>query len=150
MAKRPQSIRQVLNADEELRRLHQNISQQQHLANQVKDSLPGQVAQHCHVISLDGNSLRIVTDSSLWAAKIRFSEPQLLASIRRKYPQVRDLQIATRPIAITKPLRVAQRAIPQFSAKATQHVENAAKSVSNEPLKHAMQRLAKTLGKLTD
>jgi hypothetical protein len=94
--------------------------------------------------------LRIVTDSSLWAAKIRFSEPQLLASIRRKYPQVRDLQIATRPIAKTKPLRVAQRAKPQFTAKATQHVENAAKSLSNEPLKHAMQRLAKTLGKLTD
>jgi hypothetical protein len=149
MAKRPQSIRQVLNADEELRRLHQNISQQQHLANQVKDSLPGQVAQHCHVISLDGNNVRIVTDSSLWAAKIRFSEPQLLASIRRKYPHVCDLQVSTRPIAQTKPLRVARRAKAQFTAKSTQHVKNAAKSVSNEPLKQAMQRLAKTLEKLT-
>ncbi len=120
--------------------------QHQDLLAQVREVLPADLAAHCTSATLSGSVLHLQVDSPVWGARLRYHVPDLLSGLRTQHPGLASIRVHTR---VTTPARASRtkrrRSRPYRSAHAAKYLEQAACSVEDEKLSHALRRLAKTL-----
>ena len=122
------------------------LGQLQHLRRLtalLRGALPEPLASHCLAANLDGETLVVGCDSAVWATKLRYQVPAVLARLRN-HPDVPALaQIRIR----VQPLREAQRrAVPRrarLSAHNGQLISAMAEETADPALKAALLRLSR-------
>src|SRR3990172_7179751 len=79
----PKSIASLLKTTSLLRPLISRVEMLRHATEALHSSLPASLHAHCQVANIEGHTLSIVTDSSAWAAKLRYLIPALLEKLNR-------------------------------------------------------------------
>jgi hypothetical protein len=105
----------------------------------LEDPLKG----HLRVAHMVGDTLTLVADSPAWSARARYQSPRILEHLRQRLgnPGLARVQLLTRPVeARSKPAPGKPR---RLSGRAASLLESVAASTDNEPLSHALRRLAR-------
>jgi len=137
----------------------QNLSVLTHI---LREETPAHSHAHFQVVNISKHSLNIVTDSSMWATKLRQLAPQLVAALQNKrsskaykldlsriIPEnIQHIQIVTRPEqAGHLPLSQAQKARKKeplhLSASVASQLASCAEFISDDKLKVALMKLSK-------
>ena len=133
----------------ELPRLIDAVTKQNATLQLVRALLPAQYASHCISVSVDGNQLSVVADSSVWANRLRFETNHLLAkcgnfdelahieSIRFRTKSKRELE--------SKLAESERRNHTAVSTDAIDAVSQAVESVEHPSLRLALADLQRTL-----
>ncbi len=148
MDRKPQSVARLLQTRSDLAELLRQTGQRRELLQQVRRALPEELAPHCVAATLERGSLRLRADSPVWAARLRYQVPQLLARLRADRPGLANIQVKAGPAAdggIARSRQDAPAAPRAPSPAAASAVEAAARQVTDPSLCHALQRLARTL-----
>ncbi len=148
MDRKPQSVARLLQNRSDLAELLRQTEQRQALLQQVRRALSEELAAHCVAATLERGGLKLRADSPVWAARLRYQVPQLLARLRADRPGLANIQVKAGPAAdggTARSLRSAP-AVPRApSPAAATAVEAAAEQVTDPSLCHALRRLARTL-----
>jgi len=146
MRAKPRRIAAILQQQPQLATLITRSRQHRDLLAQVREVLPSDLATHCTSATLNGNVLHLQVDSPVWGARLRYHVPGLLSGLRARHPGLASIRVRTR---VTTPARASRTNRRRFrvhhSPRAAEHLEQAARSVEDENLSHALRRLAKTL-----
>jgi hypothetical protein len=110
----------------------------------VRRLLPPEMAPHCLHAALDGERVCLLTDGPVWASRLRFLVPQLVAGLAGRFPQVHEVRIRISPPGIECP-QPDGAATPVRLAEATiAHLKEAAAGMTDPDLAAALLRLAAT------
>jgi len=122
--------------------IQKKLNQQRKLLRLVKASLNDNVASHCLHINSSSKSITLFTDSSIWASKLLYLRPTILAALSTHFgEQIHTLKIKvlTKQVkpTLTFPKPPSDTAIKSLSAtKDTQ---------TSDKLNISMNKLIKTL-----
>lgn len=131
-------------------RLIRRARQLRQIASTVEKLLPPALADHCQPGNVENDTLTVYLDSSIWATKMRYFSPQLLAHLQG-IPQTRHIrQIRTvvrpplfqQPSAVTSPSRHRT-----LSSKSAALLCEAAAATESPRLSAALRRLARHVKK---
>jgi hypothetical protein len=112
------------------------------LLQTVRRLLPAELSPHCLHATLDGGRVHLLSDGPVWASRLRFSVPQLVAGLAGPFPQVREVRIRVSPAGASPP-RTDQGASPSRLSEATvAHLRETAAGVADPDLAAALLRLA--------
>lgn len=123
--------------------LRQALSAHAALEQRLLARLPTPLQGHCRLGQIRDNKLILIVDSAAWATRLRFLTPQLIKqfaaddSVTVDTLEVR-IQPQNQPAASPPPARSPARLSPENAALIT----SLARSISDEKLSHALQRLA--------
>ncbi len=142
-ARTPRSVAKILDqvGNSDPLSLTQRVRKLVLFERQVLACLPQELAVHCQVAGVRDGSLRLVTDSPSWAARLRFQEPLLikaLAGLGQR--ETRRIQVKVAP-------KEQPRSLPTHTFKMTADnarlLEQTARAISDPNLAQALLRLAK-------
>lgn len=110
----------------------------------LAELLPAPLNEHCHVLNVRDATLVLAADSPVWAARLRFHSAQLVKQLcERQTVTVRTVRIRVR-----SPQRGYRQDNPRPaarpSARGSAMIRKAAETVSDDNLKSALLRLAKS------
>jgi len=107
----------------------------------LESQLPSPLNQECHLINLRGSTLVIGAFSPVWAARVRFQCPRLLATIERELPfVVRKIQVKVLP-AKPQQKQGTYRAM-KMTSDAARLLLQTARNLDHPRLSAALSRLA--------
>lgn len=123
--------------------LRQALAAHSSLEQRLLARLPAPLRPHCRLGRIRDNTLIIIVDSAAWATRLRFLSAQLVKqfadddSVTVTKLEVR-IQPQNQPVASPPPARPAAR----LSAENAALITSLARSVGDEKLSRALQRLA--------
>jgi len=116
------------------------------IASILEEYLPSPLLAHCLPGNIKDDTLTIYIDSPVWATKIRYLSPQLLAHLR-KAPQTKGIQRIQAVVnpAIFQQITPASPAVVHrpLSSKSADLLLHAAASTDSPSLSRALRRLAR-------
>jgi hypothetical protein len=115
------------------------IERNARLLRQIQRALPSPLDEHCLHASLQSGELTLVTDSPVWASRLRFFTPEIERSLDRRFGPVSSCRIRIRPGAAA-PLTAPKH---RLSSQAAQHLMDAAEGIADAALASALRRIAK-------
>jgi hypothetical protein len=115
----------------------------QQLSRWVQNMLVPELASHCQVLNIRGNTLILGTDATVWATRLRYQLPSLLRDLQQHpgLEQLNDIQIRVQPASIPPAGRSAKRR-PTLSADSSHCLQQCADTIDDIALSRALQRLA--------
>ncbi len=113
----------------------------------LRGALGNPLAEHCQAANLDGTTLVISTDSSAWAAKLRYCLTTLLSQLqdRSDLPAIEQLRIRILPGNVSPPAPAARRLA--ISSEAAAVISHVAENTTDPQLQAALRRLARHAAK---
>ena len=103
-------------------------------------AIPTSLQAHCDVANFRGQTLVLVTHSSVWAAKLRHISPRILHAARKLCKiDAQKIQIKIQPFTVAKPQSTRPRTLPQRTAV---HLRDVASGVEDEELKEILLTIA--------
>jgi len=103
--------------------------------------LPANCRNHVTASNFSNNTLTLIADSPVWAARLRMQQKQIISTIKQQL----NLPINSINFRFQQPETVKVRekkAAPSLSQQSSKIIEQTADSVDNEALKAALLRLA--------
>ncbi|WP_052190455.1 MULTISPECIES: DciA family protein [Chitinibacter] len=132
-------VSQLMEGDFQLKRLVRQLDQYQQLLQIVRSALSPEVARVCQGVAWSGSTLLVAVPGSAAAARLRQSEPDILAALDRAGVHATAIRAKVQ-VALqqgnpmqTKTLRMTEPAKAAFSALAEE--------VSDPDLKQALSNL---------
>jgi len=121
----------------------------------VSQCLPVELCSQLLFLRVAAQKLHITTSSSAWAARLRFSAPELLAVLNRDGIAANGVSVHVLPenSQLTATVRQSQRTKPNASQRTIDTINQVAEAVivdqetENDSLQTALQRLARNLEK---
>jgi len=114
------------------------------LNNKLLDLLPSPLPHHCHLAKIDNQTLVIIVDSPIWATRLRYSIPDLLAKLKHQsqyFFPVRDIKVKVEPIwHIKTPINTLKP--KPISKKTAQCLTDTANTIENNAIKNALLKMA--------
>ena len=113
----------------------------------LRGALGNPLAEHCQAANLDGTTLVISTDSSAWAAQLRYRLTTLLSQLqdRSDLPAIEQLRIRVLPGNVAPPAPAARRLA--ISSEAAAVISHVAENTTDPQLQAALRRLARHAAK---
>ena len=128
------------------------LRQRDRLLAEVRALLPAELRAHCVGATREGERLTLTTEASVWAARLRFAVPPLLAAYAQRGAPLTKVQVRVLP---PTPLRAAGAELtPEAAPRArltvpgpavTDQLEALAAGQPDDPLAASLARLAQTL-----
>lgn len=126
------SARPLLERSRKLQRLEEKICQ----------LLPEGLAEHCRIMNLKNGILTLSTTAPAWAARLRFSAPELLLQLRRRYAmQLQTVEVRILPQSSTEAESVSAHPMELSMQNATL-LAKTARTIDHPELQEALYRLA--------
>jgi hypothetical protein len=125
-------------------RARQRLAQVNLLDRAVRKRLPRALAPHCRVADYHSGVLVLITESPVWAARLRFHVGDLRRALRDQ-PKMAISAVRVRVSPARAPT-VQSGAGPTLSAAGSAHIAAAASSLEPGPLREALERLAGRAG----
>jgi hypothetical protein len=133
---------QRLADQEALRAILNAVERQRLLLAAVQARLAPPLDQHCRYADLDNGRLTLVTDSPVWAARLRFLAPELLTGLHETHGVIKECRVRVQPTSLpTRAPTQAHRAIAMPPA-AARLLLAAAEAQAGTELGLALRRLA--------
>lgn len=108
----------------------------------LKDAIQRPLGDHITVANVVNNILTIYTDSAAWAARLRFSIPEMLDSLDKKAPDLSIKSIRIKVMPTDNP-GTETGYKPALSEKNSLLLKNVADSISDAELREALLRLSR-------
>jgi len=102
--------------------------------------LPENLIAHCKVINLRRETLILGATSSAWAARLRFSAPELAKQLRDQHSLELSVQVRILPQTTEAP--ALKRGQPKLSMQNATLLAETAKTIGHPGLQEALYRLA--------
>jgi hypothetical protein len=113
-----------------------------HLSRQIRKHLPPELASRCEVIEYNANYLILLTDSPVWAARLRYASAELQQRlVAAEALQVRRIKVRVSPTGRSEP-PLKHQAAPRLSAENARLLRQTAQAVGDRKLAAALCRLA--------
>lgn len=138
MKPRPTQVQHYFSAGSEIAGLLEKARDSLRVTGQVRKLLPDELAGRLSAAIRDGDRLVLLAESPVWAARIRFSVPNL----RLKLPGVRDIRVRAVPPESASSARQPPRKPPPPSAESAEQIKIIANGVTDPELRQALMRLA--------
>jgi len=139
----PDRVKQILHSSRHLKKLLADGDKQQRILNLIKELLDKQVADHCQSASLTDNRLRLFTDSTIWASRLRFQSQALKQQLAAHGLNISQIDVRVSLDALQKPVPRKKPARPVLSSSAARLIMETAEGFDNDPeLAAALTRLA--------
>ncbi|MBK8161941.1 MAG: DUF721 domain-containing protein [Gammaproteobacteria bacterium] len=108
----------------------------------LRDRLPPQLGPHCQIGGIVRESLILHADSAVWASKLRYYCPQLLADLCQQpdFRQISEIRVKVVPQQTVQSSRQPVRR--RMPSSATRLLLAVAAATPPSPLKEALLRLA--------
>lgn len=120
------------------------------LTSILSGELSAETSGHYHVAGVDNNTLVIITDSPVWATRLRQLAPNIIEILSDKVKGgLQHIRITSRHGSISAPKLHSDTIERVLSEQSAQQVAQTAKHIQNKALKAAMLKLAKR-GKKVD
>lgn len=116
------------------------------LTRAIGHALPPALATHCLHAALDGGALTLVTDSPVWASRLRFFGPELRRALAATYGPIATCRVRIQPQAAAPPPGGRAGDMPHLSAATVEHLIETAAGMKDEELAAALRRLAQVGG----
>jgi hypothetical protein len=104
-----------------------------------------ELAAHCQLANIRGNTLVVTASSTAWATRVRYQSPQLLQKIRceERFRGIDTIHVRITPL--TSPLARTSQPIRRasMSGAASECLSQCAEGVEDQNLRSALQHLAK-------
>jgi hypothetical protein len=135
----PQRLNSFFASNQELRQLSGKVRQLRAFQLHYEQVAPASLLRASHVIQMEQNVLTLAANNSAVAAKLRQMTPELVRQLQLRGCEVTGIQVR---VQVTSPPD-ARAAIPaSVSAQGKQQLSELAATLSDSPLKSALQRLA--------
>jgi hypothetical protein len=121
--------------------LCQRASELRVFQDKLKAKLSPPLCDHFILANIDDNTLTIHTDSSAWAARLRFKTPDILSHIQELCGANSPLTIRIKVAPPAHQNKTALRTI-KLSNKNAQLIQDAANSITDPVLRGALLKLA--------
>jgi len=117
------------------------------LLETAQAALPDDLAERVVGVSLDGETLIVQTEQAVWASRLRYAAPQLLAAFAKAFPHLRLRQCKVKISPLPRSAAPARRqaALPPDSA--IEEMETLSRLIEDGELAKRLQRLAETARK---
>ena len=123
--------------------LRQALSAHAALEQRLLARLPAPLRAHCRLGRVRDNTLIIIVDSAAWATRLRFLTPQLVKQFSRDDSvTVNKLEVRIQPQNEPVSNPPPGRSPARLSAENAALITSLARSVDDEKLSRALQRLA--------
>lgn len=147
MKSRPNKINKIISTSKHLKNLLYVSRQQEQILKTIKQLLDTQLAAHCISAHYSKQRLKIFTDSSVWASRLRFQTKSLAGKLATHQLSVHKIDVRVIPKSKTfqpatnKKIRSANK----ISAQAAENIVQTAGLVNDEDLETALRRLARSV-----
>ena len=122
--------------------LLQHLEWLTHLTRQIRKHLPPELAGRCEVIEYKADCLVLLTDSPVWAARLRYASADLQHRLATaEVLQVHRIKVRVSPTGRSEPPRKGP-AGPQLSAENACLLRQTAQALADRKLAAALCRLA--------
>lgn len=142
--KTPMSVPQLLGAtaDASLQTVLQRVQELLRLEKAVLELLEPPLKSHCRVANLRDETLVLFTDSPVWATRLRFQGPNVLARLRQTPigARVRRLDVKVK-LAASQP-RSSVDSLPKLSARTVALLRDVAQLCEEDALRNVFLRLS--------
>jgi len=140
MKNRTLKTERIIKNSAHLQKLIQSSHDQQQIFLKIKELLEPQLAAHCISTHYSGQSLKLFTDSSVWASRFRFQSKSLLKKLYDNHIPVHKLDVKVIPES--RPPEPRKHPARRISEQAAQTLIDTADSIDDEKLQAAMRKLA--------
>ncbi len=141
-SKRPKHVTHVYKQNSALSKIRQHAQLLEQMNHLFQQQLPAQFSAHCKLANIHDKTLIIHTDNASYSSLLRFQAPSLCQSLSQKLGiDINTIDVKVRPHyrpfekQSTNPL-----SLPTTAAEA---LVQTAESMSDGPLKTALEKLAK-------
>lgn len=98
---------------------------------------------HCLHATLEGAQLWLLTDGPVWASRLRFAAPELVAGLRQVGMAATEVRVRVAPAAIQVQPTDGAKTQARLSAATAAHLKRAAATMDDADLAAALLRLAR-------
>jgi len=138
--KKPKSVKQILGSQTSgLKELLHYCQQLSALNIQLSNLLPPPLSLHCTAVGVKQQTLILVTDSPVWATRLRLQSLDLIKALKEF--QLKSVIVNIQPRQKTP--EFPPRARPKMSSDTSNLLNNIAETTGDLKLKQALQRLAR-------
>jgi hypothetical protein len=138
----------IIKTSAHLQKLIQTSHDQQQILLKIKNLLEPQLAAHCISTYYSGQSLKLFTDSPVWASRFRFQSKNLIKKLYENHIPVHKLDVRVMPQS--RPPELRKHPARRISEQAAQSLIDTADSINDENLEAALRKLAVSALKKTD
>jgi hypothetical protein len=118
------------------------VERQRLLLAAVQARLAPPLDQHCRYADLEKGRLTLVTDSSVWGARLRFLAPELITSLRETHGEIKECRVRVQPTCLPTPSLAQAHPVIRMSPAAANLLLAAAEAQGETELGLALRRLA--------
>ena len=113
------------------------------LEQKLRSFLPSPLDKHCKVSCLSNHSILLVTDSSVWATKLRFMTPEILNFMKSQCSSARlkSVRISIRPDIYTRTGQSGRKFT--LSTAASIIIKNIANNIHDDELRSSLHKIAR-------
>lgn len=144
MPTKPPHITRFLRQHRAAGALLAGVERDARLLQATRRLLPEELVPHCLHASLDGERLCLLTDGPVWASRLRFSVPQVLAGLAGGFPGAREVRIRISPASADKQMPPARSCPVALSEETVAHLRQTAACIDDPELSAAFLRLAES------
>lgn len=112
------------------------------LQNNLKAELPAPLNEHITIANYYSNTLIIQTDSSAWAAKLRFKIPELLTILKNKCG-LSELKTIRIKVSVSDTDRTSPEKKLILSNQSSNFLRNIANTISDPDLRQSLLKISK-------
>ena len=147
MKSRPDKTHKIISKSRHLKGLLQISRQQQQILDTIKQLLDKKLAVHCISAHYSRQCLKLYTDSSVWASRLRFQSKSLAKQLAAHDLPAHKIDVRVIPKAEERTVARKKRSAHKISADAAETIIQTADSVNDENLEAALKKLAKSVTK---
>lgn len=122
-------------------RLLEGLDRDIALQRRVRSALESELRPHCLHAILEAGRLTLVSDSPVWASRLRFCAPGIVAALGGDAPAVTEVRVRVAPQAAGRSGPTRRPALI-LSAETVAHLLGAAAATDDPELAAALRRLA--------
>jgi hypothetical protein len=119
-----------------------DVERDTRLIEAARRTLAVELRPHCLHATLDGGRLWLLTDGPVWASRLRFAVPDLLAGLRAQGVVATDARVRIAPAEGLGARVDGARAVPRLSQATVAHLRVVAAAMADADLAAAWLRLA--------
>ncbi|MGE0482801.1 MAG: DciA family protein [Gammaproteobacteria bacterium] len=143
MTKAPTQVGRIVSAFGHLKQLTARAARIVELERVLQSHLPPALVGHVRLGPIDNGSLVLFASSPVWASKLRFVTPQLLADLptAAEFSTVRSIRVRVRSREENNQPHRTER--PRMGQSAGRDIRAQAATIGDERLREALERLAR-------
>ena len=145
MKSSPKKINSIINRSQHLKNLLLISRQQEQILNSIKQLLDTQLAAHCISAHYSKQCLRLYTDSSVWASRLRFQSKSLAKQLTANGLTAHKIDVRVIPKSEKRAPANKSRSARKISGQTAQNIAQTAGSIEDENLEAALLKLAKSV-----